>query len=152
MLQSLRHRITRLREIVADRRQAARFKAQRPARLLFNVSVVGDDASEASTQTVPLVGFTRDISEKGLALIVPSLRAGDRYLVNEGCTLRVVLLDLPTGEVEIYATPVRYMELDEPGSGHLIGVQVTRMSEPNRERLLQFLKTLHSMDESWPRR
>lgn len=143
MLQSLRDRITRLREIVADRRHVARFKAQRPARLLFNVSVVGDDAGGRSTQTIPLVGFTRDISENGLALIVPSLRAGDRYLVDEGCTLRVVLLDLPTGEVEIYASPVRYMELDEPGSGHLIGVKITEMSEHDRERLLRFLKTLH---------
>lgn len=132
-----------MREIVADRRQAARFKAQRHARLLFNVSVISDDKDETRTQTIPLVGFTRDISESGLALIVPSLRAGDRYLVDEGCTLRVVLLDLPSGEVEIFATPVRYRELDEPGSGHLIGVQITRMSEHDRERLLQFLKTLH---------
>lgn len=143
MLKSLRQRITRLREIVADRRQAARFKAQRPARLLFNVSVVRDDTSASSIQTIPLVGFTRDISETGLALVVPSLRSGDRYLVDEGCTLRIVLLDLPAGEVEIYCTPVRYLELDQPGSGHLIGVQITEMSDDDRARLLQFLKTLH---------
>jgi hypothetical protein len=143
MFASLRHRITRLREIVADRRQAARFKAQRQARLLFNVSVVNDATGESRTQTIPLVGFTRDISENGLGLVVPSLRVGDRYLIDEGCTLRVVLLDLPTGEAEVYATPVRYEELPEPEIGHLIGVEITEISDSDRGRLLQFLKTLH---------
>ena len=143
MLASLRHKLTRLREIVADRRQAARFKSQRKARLLFNVSVVSDETGESRPQTIRLVGFTRDISETGLALVVPSLRIGDRYLVDEGCTLRVVLLDLPTGEAEVYATPVRYEELQEPEIGHLIGVQITGMNDEDRSRLLQYLKTLH---------
>lgn len=128
---------------MADRRQGARYKSQRQARLLFNISVVSSDGSESRIQTIPLIGFTRDISETGLALVVPSLRVGDRYLVDEGCTLRVVLLDLPTGEVEIYATPVRYEQLEEPESGHLIGVHITEVSDSDRARLFQYLKTLH---------
>jgi hypothetical protein len=143
MLSSLRNRIIRLREIVADRRQAARMKAQRQARLLFNISIVNSDTGESHSQTVPLAGFTRDISETGLALIVPSIRTGDRYLVDEGCTLRLILLDLPNGEVEIFAKPVRYLQLPEPGTGYLIGVQITEMSDSDRARLLQYLKTLH---------
>ena len=143
MFETLRSRITRLREIVADRRQGTRLKAQRQARLLFNISIIGDESVESRTQLIPLAGFTRDISETGLALIVPSLRSGDRYLVDEGCKLRVVLVDLPTGEVEIYATPVRYIQLPEPETGYLIGVQITEMNENDRTRLLQYLKTLH---------
>ena len=92
---------------------------------------------------IPVAGFTRDISETGLALIVPSLRTGDRYLVDEGCKLRVVLVDLPNGEVEIFATPVRYIELPEPDGGYLIGVQITEMTDSDRARLVQYLKTLH---------
>ena len=143
MFESIRHRLTRLREIVADRRQTPRRKAQRQARLLFNVSVVSDATGESRIRTIPLIGFTRDISENGLGLVVPSLRVGDRYLVDEGCTLRVVLLDLPTGEVEIFATPKRYQELKEPETGHLIGVEITEMNESDRDRLLQFLKGIH---------
>jgi hypothetical protein len=143
MLETLRSKFTRLREIVADRRNSPRRRAQRQARLLFNISVLGDEADESHTQTIPLVGFTRDISETGLALIVPSLRVGDRYLVDEGCTLRVVLLDLPAGEVEIFCTPRRYEELPGTETGHLIGVEITEMSESDRSRLLLFLKTLH---------
>ena len=133
--------INRLRRYVGERRDSPRHKAQRQARLLFSVSIVGADKS--NTHTIPLEGVTHDISEKGLALIVPSLRVGDRYLVDEGCTLRVILLDLPTGQVEIYATPVRYKQLHEPEIGHLVGVRITSMSEGDRVRLLQFLKTLH---------
>lgn len=143
MFETLRSRITRLREIVADRRQAARLKAQRQARLLFNVSIVNAETGESRSQTIPVAGFTRDISETGLALIVPSLRAGDRYLVDEGCKLRVVLVDLPNGEVEIFATPVRYTELPRPETGYLIGVHITEMNDSDRARLLQYIKTLH---------
>lgn len=143
MLKTLLGRFTRLREIVADRRNSPRRRAQRQARLLFNVSVLSDGDRERRTQTIPLVGFTRDISETGLALIVPSLRVGDRYLVDEGCTLRVVLVDLPTGEIEIYATPRRYEELQGAETGHLVGVEITEMSEIDRSRLTQYLKTLH---------
>jgi hypothetical protein len=143
MFEALRSRFTRLREIVADRRNSPRRRAQRQARLLFNVSVISGDSGESRTQTIPLIGFTRDISETGLALVVPSLRVGDRYLVDEGCTLRVVLLDLPTGEVEIFCTPRRYQELEGNETGHLIGVEITEMNESDRSRLLLFLKTLH---------
>jgi hypothetical protein len=117
--------------------------AQRQARLLFNVSVISEETGESRTQTIPLVGFTRDISEKGLALIVPSLRVGDRYLIDEGCRLRVVLLDLPTGEVEIFCTPRRYLELQGAEAGHLIGVEITEMRDSDRFRFTQYLQTLH---------
>jgi hypothetical protein len=143
MLKTLRHRFTRLREIVADRRDSPRHMAQRQARLLFNISVVSEETGESRTQTIPLVGFTRDISENGLALIVPSLRVGDRYLVDEGCKLRVVLLDLPSGEVEIFATPRRYQELHGAETGHLIGVEITEINESDRVRFIQYLHTLH---------
>jgi hypothetical protein len=143
MFETFRDRITRLREFVADRRLSARYKSQRQARLLFNISVVNSESGESRVQTIPLVGFTRDISDTGLALVVPSLRVGDRYLVDEGCTLRVVLLDLPAGEIEIYATPVRYEQLQEPEIGHIIGVRITEVSDGDRTRLLQYLKTLH---------
>jgi hypothetical protein len=56
---------------------------------------------------MPLQGYTRDISESGLAIIVPSLRLGSLYLTAAAAKLRIVILDLPTGEVEIEASPVR---------------------------------------------
>ena len=51
-----------------------------------------------------------------------------RHMLCDGeCQLRIVLSELPTGPVEIYATPVRYAQLKKfgPETGHLIGAQIT---------------------------
>jgi hypothetical protein len=138
MLESVRHTLTRLRNFVADRRECPRRKAQRKARLLFNVSLVGKGGSSL----VPLEGHTRDISESGLALVVPSLRLSDNLLLDKDCTLRIVLLDVPSGQVEIHAEPVRYEQLEGPEGGYLIGVRITRMRDGDRCRFLQYLSTL----------
>ena len=135
--------LNRLRQFVGDRRQSARRRALRRARLLFSVSIVSGATGVDKEQMIRLEGFTRDLSETGLALIVPSLRVGDRYLIDEDCTLHVVLLDLPTGQVEIYANPVRYERLAEPETGHLIGVQITQITDSDRARLVEFLQTLN---------
>lgn len=93
---------------------------------------------------MPLEGYTRDISEDGLAIIVPSLRIGDKYLDSDDCTVRVVLLEVPSGSVEIYATPVRYQPLEETESerGHLLGLRITGMSEADRARYERYLRSL----------
>jgi c-di-GMP-binding flagellar brake protein YcgR len=126
-----------LRKFIGERRQFPRREAQRKARLVFTVAVAGGGAF---TRTVPVEGYTRDISESGLALVVPSLRSGSVYLT-AGSKLRIVILNLPTGEVEIEAAPVRYEELPE-GEGHLIGVRITQISDRDRARLAQYIKTL----------
>ena len=130
--------LNRLRRLIGDRREAPRCQAQRKARLVFSVTVLEGGARE---RTMPVEGYTRDISESGLALIVPSLRLGSTYLTNSDCRLRIVLLNLPVGEVEIEATPVRYEDLGEEG-GHLIGVRITKIKDSDRARLVEYLKTL----------
>jgi c-di-GMP-binding flagellar brake protein YcgR len=129
--------LKRLRRFIGNRRKATRRLAQRKVRLVFSVTMAG---GEGRTRSMPVEGYTRDISESGLALIVPSLRVADTYLTESNCKLRIVLLNLPTGELEIEATPVRHQEL---GDGeHLIGVRITRISDNDRARLVQFLSTL----------
>jgi hypothetical protein len=130
--------LKRLRKFIGDRRQTPRRKANRKARLVFSVTMQGIDPRSRS---MPVEGYTVDISESGLALVVPSLRIGDTYLTDSKCKLRIVLLNLPTGEVEIEAAPVRYEEL-RGGEGHLIGVRITRISEEDRARFIQYLSTL----------
>jgi hypothetical protein len=138
MLESVRNTLTLLRNFFADRRQFPRRKARRKARLLFYVSLT----EKGGSSLVPLEGHTSDISENGLALVVPSLRLGDKFLTDEECTLRIVLLDVPSGRVEIHGEPVRYQQLGGPEGGHLIGVRITRMSDSDRYRYLQYLSTL----------
>jgi hypothetical protein len=139
----IRSIINRWRESVANRRRAPRRKAKRDARLLFSLSLLDPESAAGAEHLIPLEGYTRDISETGLSLIVPTLRISDTYLTDVSCKLRIVLVDLPTGKIEIYAKPVRYEQLDEPEKGHLIGVEITQLSVGDRARLLQYLSTLH---------
>ena len=138
MLRTIGSIINRLRAFAADRRRFPRRKAQRAARLMFSVSVVGAEGA----LMVPVEGHTLDISENGLALVVPSLRIGDNFLTDAGCTLRIVLLDIPSGQVEIHATPARYEQLGGPVEEHLIGVEITHMNESDRYRFVTYLHSL----------
>ena len=86
--------------------------------MLFSVAPVEAETSAESAQRhQPLEGYTHDLSETGLGLIVPSSQISDRLLTDEGGRLRIVLLNLPTGIVEIDATAVRSERLQEPVEG-----------------------------------
>jgi c-di-GMP-binding flagellar brake protein YcgR len=130
--------LKRLRRLLGDRRQFKRLEAQRNARLVFSVTL----GEYTASRTMPLEGYTLNISEAGMALIVPTIRLGSLYLT-AAASLRIVILDLPTGEVEIEATPVRYKNLGE-GKGYLIGVRIAQISDEHRARLVQYLNTLPS--------
>lgn len=118
-----------------ERRRATRHRAQRAARLLFTLRMADP------TQPRPaLIGYTRDISETGLSLVVPIVHSTDREFYGKYDILRITL-SLPTGNVEVQAEPVRYQWLDEsdPGKGYLIGARITGMDD--RARLDQYLGT-----------
>lgn len=108
-------------------------------RFLANVSVVVDEQI-----TVPHPGRTRDLSADGLAVIVPSLIIEGRHIDSPQCTLRIAILELPTGHVEMDAVPVRYEQLGEDSAevGHLIGLRIAQMSDADRTRYSEFLRTL----------
>ena len=132
----------RLREFVGNRRRAPRHRA----RLLFSVSLLDvkattDKASPPQKRRAPAVeGYTRDLSATGLALIVPAIRVGDRYLSGEGNILSIKL-ELPAGPVQAQAAPVRYEQLGEENEekGFLIGAHITEMSESDRARYTEYL-------------
>lgn len=85
-----------------------RFKAQLRARLLFSVALSGNKASGR----LHLAGHTKDISEIGLALIVPIAEIDGQYLTGENSTMQIDLY-LPNGQISITARPVHYRKLDE---------------------------------------
>ena len=93
----------------------------------------------------PPVGRTRNVSESGFALIVPSLYFGTRKLDYTNTTLRI-MLDLPTETVEIYVMPVRAYQLpkEDEEQGYFIGAKITQMNDGARARLTKFLRGLRS--------
>ena len=128
----------------SNRRRSPRFKAQLRARLLFTVVLSGETSTTHSGR-LHLVGHTIDISEIGLALVVPIAEIDERYLTNEGSKLQIELF-LPSGAIKITARPVHYKLLDENSGenvfteGYLIGAEITKVSD--HDLFVKYLSTL----------
>jgi hypothetical protein len=135
MPEHLRKIANRLRELVADRRRAPRYRVSLP------VSVSLLDA-EASAQPALVQGRTHDVSAEGIGVILPHVRVGDRYLVGDSVTLRVTL-KLPEGYARLYGTPVRHEKLDAAGpeTGFLVGIRLTDTDERDRALLLEYINS-----------
>lgn len=145
MPEFLRSLAARLRRLIGNRRRAPRYRVRLP----FTVTL--PDAPPlvpGSRRPVSVDGHTRDISASGLALIVPTIRIGDRYLT--GHDRLHVALELPTGPVQIIALPVRYepLEEDDEDTGFLIGVRIGEMGEVDRARYLKCLDRLRR-EKGW---
>ena len=136
MPERLRTIASRLRQFLADRRRAPRHKVRLPV-------VVSLLDSASTSQPASAAGHTRDVSEDGLAVVLPNIRVGQRYLVGDAVTLRVTL-KLPGESVRLYGTPVRYerLEDEQPDAGFIIGIRLDEASERDRALLYDYLKTL----------
>jgi hypothetical protein len=85
---------------------------------------------------------TRDLSRTGIGLVAPAVRIGERYLTDS--PLRLVL-EHPTGPLELTAAPVRYERLEDDGGeerGYVIGLRITSMSDADRARYERHLNQL----------
>lgn len=137
----------RFRKFLKRRRQVLRLGARFDARLPFLVTLLGTDKSSAKNLPVDaaLVGFTRDLSETGLTLMLPSMRIGDAYLTDVESYLEVKL-ELPGGAVAIRTASVRFEQLHrmEAGCSYLLAVRIINMQNDDRDRYVAFLKTVGS--------
>jgi hypothetical protein len=123
-----------------DRRRMSR----RQVRLPVSVSLIETDApADAVHRPLAVLGYTRDISVDGLALILPSISMGGDITDRENYMLRIILA-LPVGDVEMNAIAVRHERLDtnSPDIGYLIGARISEMSERERDLYLEYLRIL----------
>lgn len=132
--------VSRMRQFVGDRRHAKR----RRARLAFSLSLASPAKSLNGTRRlISMEGHTLDLSETGLALIVPAIILGEHHLVGERRNLNVKL-ELPVGPIEMQVSPVRYESLEEHKSetGYLIGAKIVGMSDDDRANFTEYVATL----------
>lgn len=139
MPELMREIANRLREFVGNRRRATRHTA----RLDAAVSLLD---TKALAHPSALEGHTRDLSGGGLALVLPAIRIGDRYLTGASHTLRITL-KLPSGPVQLYGSPMSYERLESnesatAGAGYLVGIQIKEMSDSDRTLFDEYLRTL----------
>lgn len=134
--------IARLRPFIGERRRFPRYQTSRSVRL-FDVS--NREANTYGDQALlPIAGMTRDLSETGLAIYVPSNPLRGDYPRVVGRLFRIVL-DLPTGLVEIRATAVRCERCDrkEIKEAYLIALQITEMSDKDWTDLVRYIRELN---------
>ena len=141
MPELLRSFVARMRGYVADRRRAPRYQLRLPCRVSLY-----DAGARAPRPAPELEGYTRDISASGLALVLPAVRVGGRYLTGADVTLRVVLAR-PEAPIELLAAPVHYDQLSAEGDGEqgfLVGVKIKTWSAADRARYEAQLNELRS--------
>jgi len=139
MPEYIRSIVTRLRARVADRRSAPRRLLRLPCTIFIHDPK--HEGPQAGRREPRLEAFTRDLSRSGIGLVAPAIRVGERYLTDSA--LRLVL-EHPTGPLELTAAAVRYEQLDESGGerGYLIGLRITSMSDADRDRYERHLDEL----------
>lgn len=129
---------------VDERRTSPRYQARHIAHLLF-IATLLDLRLSARFLPLTILGRTLNISSSGLMLQVDGAEEiADDYLAAQDYTMRIVVAT-PLEPVEIYARPVHYERLSE--GGYLIGAQITKMEEPERLRLEDYLQMLTQQSE-----
>jgi hypothetical protein len=137
--------VARLLGSLNRRRRVLRLGVRYEARLPFLVTLLGTNKGTAKNlhNAPALLGFTRDLSETGLTLLLPSVRLGGAYLTDVESYLEVKL-ELPGGAVAIRTESVRFEQLPgrEAGCNYLLAVRIINMQNDDRDRYVAYLKTI----------
>ena len=135
--------LAHLRNYVGDRRRSPRRGARFAARLPLTVTPLSGAEDFDPRMQPSLGGSTRDLSARGMTLLLPAVRVGDRYLTDADGYIGV-RVETPSGTVSMLAAPARFEHLAAADEGYvaLIGVRIVRMSEGDRAAYLSYLKTL----------
>jgi len=134
-----------VRSLFVERRRFVRRKASLAVSLPVGVCVPNENLDpEAEEYPNPIQGRTRDLSETGLSLFLPTLWLGREQIGVSNFPLRLVL-SLPGGVAVVQAIVVRAEEVEdaEGGGGYVVGARIRKMSEPDRKRYEALLRSLN---------
>jgi PilZ domain len=118
-------------------RQSPRCRAKLGVSLRLSSPWLKAEGNASSTEEIR--GETRNLSETGLAVSVPSNRIGSRYLNVLGCILDVTL-ELPAGPVRMHAT-LKWCDwfLGENTTSYQIGLRISEMKDEEWVRLVRYV-------------
>jgi PilZ domain len=142
-MSALTNLIARLRKPHGERRAAPRYSTHIENRLSVYVHLADAKTGRPRAQREPqeLIGYTRDVSESGLGVVLPDVRIAGRTIVGSDRGLRVRLW-LPGRVVEMSARAVRHVPLEGGETGYLVGIQIQAMSQDDRAYYVKFLRSL----------
>lgn len=121
----------------AEKRAAPRRVVRMGTRVL--VLATGSEGVEGGGAVHAMSAHTYDVSESGVALLVPAGEVKSLDALGRECLLRFVLT-LPSGAVELTVRPVRREWLG--GEEYLIGAEIADMGGRDRVLYMQFVSGL----------
>jgi PilZ domain len=138
MPEVIRSVVSRVRVFFKDRRQSPRLRVRLP----FTVSIHRpSELNGARKRAQTLRGYTQDISQDGLGLLVSKVHLDGHHLAAGGRELDVELELDRDNSISIRVMPRRYERLEESDSGcsYLIGAGIVSLAEADRLRYLKFV-------------
>ncbi|MGH9943556.1 MAG: PilZ domain-containing protein [Pyrinomonadaceae bacterium] len=142
MTNKLEHFKEKVRDFV-ERRSYPRLSAACEVQLPIGVSMPNERIDpEAEHYPLPIMGQTRDVSEDGMSVIIPSVVLGDERVDVPGYPLRLVL-SLPTGLLIVQAATVRAepVRREDGTEAHVLGLSITKISPRDRNMYQEFLRS-----------
>jgi DNA-binding GntR family transcriptional regulator len=136
----IRQLANRLHSLMIERRSAARHQFSVPVTITI-LSEENRNAKLLKQKNYATSGFTRDLSDVGIAFYVGVIRLNEFYLVGEERPL-IAKLTLPEGEVEMKIVGVRYEQENRSliELKYLIGARIVEMNQAHREIYQRFLQ------------
>jgi hypothetical protein len=110
-------------------------------KLCVPVTISLESEKNANAKTLYLKGETKDLSKSGVAIIVPSIRLREKYLVGENRTIYAVL-DLPNGKIKVELVGCRYEQqgIHDSVATYLIGARIMNISDNDRMLYEEYLQ------------
>jgi hypothetical protein len=110
-------------------------------KLCVPVSISLEPEKYSNAKTLFLKGETKDLSKSGVAIIVPSIRLREKYLVGENRTL-YAQLDLPNGKINVELVGCRYEQqgIHDSVASYLIGARILNISDNDRMLYEEYLQ------------
>ncbi len=123
-----------------ERRLTPRFSAKCDMEVVASLTLLDTDA-ELPVGEIVFLGETKDISARGLGLVLPSTTIDERYC-SESSRLNLSL-HLPDATVNLEVNPIRCEPLDERdlGRGYFLGARIIAVSR-HKEEFDGYLATL----------
>lgn len=135
----IRKLIARFNKSITERVHSARFDFEVPISISFEPN--HKTGKLTPLENLSLKGVSHDLSESGIAFVVPAIRLKENYLVGENSTLRAEL-DLPNGRVRMIVVGQRYEQLTDEHTSttkYLIGAKIVSMNDADKEIYEYFL-------------
>jgi len=147
MPELIRSVVSRARMFFKDRRRSPRLRA----RITFSLSIFRTAKTKGAIGQHTIKGHTRDVSVKGLGLMLPQIHLDGHHLAAEGKELQLTL-ELAEGSVTMLVVPNRYEQLDdaELGCKYLIGAKIIQIEDSDRNRLEEFIARTLKGDPAAP--